>query len=143
MIRKYRDLIFGTSMCVASTIGYAAYCSGSIGSALSFLSGQRIFVDPKIDLGKIHCGEKVNAKIEVINSGGNAVSVVGARTSCRCIGIEAFPIQIKARSRYSLELVIQTPEKSMQFAQSVEIYIALQEKSLVPFPVSLSGIAIE
>lgn len=143
MIRKYRDLFIGTSMCVASTIGYAAYCSGSIGSALSFLSGQRIFVDPKIDLGKVRCGENVNAKIEVNNSSGKSVSVVGARKSCGCIGLEAFPVEVKAGSTYPLGLVIQIPEKSTKFAQFIELYIAEEGQSFVPFSVSLSGIATE
>lgn len=143
LIRRVRHTFIGASVFVAVILGYATFYTGSVFRALPFLSGQMIFVDRAIDLGKVRSGETVNATIEVVNSGGRSVSIVGARKSCGCIGLEAFPVEVGAGGRYQLYLDIQVPEKSTTIAQSIELYIAEQGQSFVTFPVSLTGTAIE
>ncbi|MCC7338806.1 MAG: DUF1573 domain-containing protein [Pirellulaceae bacterium] len=111
---------------------------------MPYLMGQRVFVEPILNLGALRCGDEVNAKVNVVNCGSSSLAIVGARKSCGCIGIEAFPVEIPAGCNYPLELIIRVPEKTTEFVHSVELYIAAEERqNFRPFSVALSGMATE
>ena len=142
-IQRYRDLAIGTSIFVLLAMGYAAYRAGSIGRAIPYLRGQRVFVEPMINLGAIRCGDEVNVKVTVVNCGFSSVNVVGARKSCGCIGIETFPVEVQAGSARPLELKISVPPKAMEFIHRIELYIAEVGQNFTPFSIALSGMATE
>lgn len=142
--RRYRDLVIGASLFTLLVIGYAAYRAGSVGRAIPYLKGQRVFVEPKINLGALRGGDQLDTKINVLNCGSSSLTVVGARKSCGCIATEAFPVQVPAGCNYPLELTISVPDKATEFAHLVELYISVEEgQSFQPYSVALSGVAIE
>ena len=142
-IHRYRDWVMGTLFFVLLVLGYAAFRAGSVGRALPYLIGQRVFVEPVINLGAVRCGDEVNVKVHVVNSGSGSVTVVGARKSCGCIGIEAFPVEVQAGCNYPLQLKFRVPESETKFVYSVELYIAEEGQNFLPFSIALSGVATE
>lgn len=141
--RRHTILLFmGGLMFVSVVIGYGAVQSGSISRALAYLMGQRVFVETKMDLGVVQCGGEMLAELEVFNSDSNPVSIVGARKSCGCIEIEAFPIEVLAHAGHRLRITLRVPEEPIEFKHLVELYIAGSSgQSFRPFAVAVSGVA--
>jgi hypothetical protein len=61
-------LFIGSLACVGVVFGYSAAMSGATSRAIAYLSGQRVFVEPKVDLGVVQCGGEMVTKVEIFVS---------------------------------------------------------------------------
>lgn len=101
-----------------------------------------MFVEPKIDFGKVSCGDVVTSTVEIVNRNSRPASVVGSRKSCGCISTEVLPVAIEAGATYSLKMELKVLAKATKFSYTVDLYIADGEVTL-PYSLTLSGIATE
>jgi len=141
-VRRGWNVGLGALFVIALVIVYATYRTGSVFRVIPYLAGQRVFVEPKIDFGKVSCGDVVTSTVEIVNRNSRPASVVGSRKSCGCISTEVLPVAIEAGATYSLKMELKVLAKATKFSYTVDLYIADGEVTL-PYSLTLSGIATE
>lgn len=60
--------------------------------------------------------------MRVINTGSNAIRLLGAQRSCGCIALDEFPIAVPAGEEKHLRLKIGMPREPVSFEHSIKFF---------------------
>lgn len=121
----------------AALVGFARWRTGSMGLVWPYLAGQRLFVEPThLDLGDVGKGKALQGELRVLNLGSKPLRLVGSQSSCGCIAMGEFPVEIPGRAERSLRLKISTPREPSMFEHTVKLFTSEQGYSIVLVTVS-------
>lgn len=80
---------------LAILAGWARYQFGSVGHALAYARGERLYVDePVKSLGEVEAGRLYHVTFRLCNDSDRPVRIVGFRSSCGCTTASDLPMTI-------------------------------------------------
>lgn len=127
-LRRFPGAIFaspvGFAACFFMLIGSWAYWqSGSVGSILPYLNGQRIFVHPlEMAFGRKPPEENINLSTVVTNRSARTLTLLGAQRQCSCVSTDVFPIVIKPGASRQITFSAHLPGKEGPFEQRIALF---------------------
>jgi Protein of unknown function (DUF1573) len=85
-----------TGILLSSLMGAALWHFGSIGAALAYTRGERLFAKME-SIGTMTRGEERKAELVISNLGDKPVRILGAASSCSCVATSGVPTTIPAK----------------------------------------------
>ena len=111
--------------------------AGSMGRVWPYLAGQRLLIEPMhLELGDVGKGKSLERELRVLNLGSKPVKLVGSQSSCGCMSLDDFPIEVPGGGELSLRLGIGTPSKPSVFEHTVKLFSSERGYSVVVVTVS-------
>lgn len=106
-------------------------------SALAGESTTLRAVPAQLDLGTVAIGEKIHARILLVNDGSTPVEVAGAKGTCGCTKLPDFEAATLApRHGQVVDVVVQAPDKTAD--KQVRVQFLARDGGLLEVPVSLT-----
>jgi hypothetical protein len=127
-----------TIVFLAAAVALAYWGFGSIGSALNYLSGERLIVDSAAkSLGTVKKGERVELLFGLKNYTKSPVIILGALSSCSCALVEDTPLTIPPGETRHLKVVVSTASATTaKFAQTIKIFTDFPRKPIINLAVT-------
>ena len=110
---KLRHSVQIALTCFFVAFAYGTIRSGDVRRALSFLMGQRIFIDHHlVNLGTVHNEQVLGINIKIINLSTESDTLIGVQASCACLSInENLPLPIGPREAKDISLRMKAPKQ--------------------------------
>jgi Protein of unknown function (DUF1573) len=104
-------------------VGLAFYSFGSIGSAVAYVSGERLLLDRcSKSFGEVRPGERPLLRFDLTNTSDRAIAVLGARTQCTCLFAEGLPLSIPPGSRRAFHVAVKTGSRVGKLQEPIQLY---------------------
>jgi hypothetical protein len=104
-------------------IGYGRWRTGAFGLVWPWLSGnQLLFTPTNIELGKVAANAVIDQQIQVRNVSTIPLTILGAQASCRCIGLDNFPIKVAAGEQQILKIRIASGPRPGRLSHSIKFF---------------------
>jgi hypothetical protein len=104
-------------LCLGGTVWY-----GSIGSALAVMKGKPLLVEPWAHNINTRGLKVIPVVFELHNPSHTAISVVGSKSSCDCVGTNELPIQLGPGERTSLQFIVHIEQTASEYHGSITLY---------------------
>jgi Protein of unknown function (DUF1573) len=113
---------------VAASVGIGClaaagvYLLGSVGNALGYVNGQRLFAQPE-GLVSTASGQAREFSVIVSNLGKRPVRILGAQSSCSCLIPLGPPADVPANGRCTVKVRFRPKRKQVgRFTQSIALF---------------------
>lgn len=122
----------------AVLVGFARWRTGSTELVWPYLAGRRLLFAPtKLVLGKLSKGNVVERELRVVNLSPGPLTLLGSQSSCGCVAIDDFPIEIPVGGKHHLRLRIASPRTVGAFEHLSKFYS--DDKAYSAVVVTVSG----
>jgi hypothetical protein len=110
--------------CLAILFGLAVVIFGSPVSALAWLRGERVVLEPAVfDLGPCQTGERHAVELRLRNRSEEPVRAIGGTTSCVCVATKGFPIDVPPGEERTVPVDVVVTGNPGRFVQTVTIML--------------------
>jgi hypothetical protein len=111
-----------TNIGLLSIAAIALYSFGSFGSALAYLSGDRLIVDAYTrSVGVVSEGERHAVFFKLTNMSNQAIEILGATSSCTCLVVDQLPVVLPPHGVFQLRIGIRTKPRSSRIDERVRL----------------------
>ena len=101
---------------------FALYLFGSLGSALAYLSGERLIADAYTrSVGVVSQGEQHAVFFKLTNMSNQAVEILGANSSCTCLAADQLPVVLPPHGVFRLRIRLRPKSRPGQIAERVTL----------------------
>ncbi len=108
---------------LAILIGYGRWSTGSFDLVWTWLSGnQLLFTPTNIELGEVPANAVIDQQIQVRNVSTIPLTILGAQASCRCLGLDNFPIKVAAGEQQILKIRIASGPRPGRLSHSIKFF---------------------
>ena len=117
-------IILATSFLVIWLSAHVVF--GSLSAARAWLSGAPVFAStPVIDLGRIDGGGPQRVVLSVQNLSSSTITVIGAKTDCRCTVAAGLPLEVEPLATESFEVTLTPPvsDAGTDITKSVSLFL--------------------
>ena len=126
--RKKKPLSWMTLTLIITSIGllfiaaFAVYFFGSFGSAVAYLSGDRLIADAYTrSVGVVSEGEQHAVFFKLTNTSNQAIEILGAKSSCSCLVVDQLPVVLPPHGVFRLPIRVRPKSRSGQIAERVSL----------------------
>ena len=108
---------------LAMLFGYGRWRTGSFDLVWPWLIGQQlVFTPTQIDIGNVSPDQVIDKQIQVRNVSTTPITILGAQASCRCVGLDTFPIKVAAGEHQILKIRIASGPKPERLSHSIKFF---------------------
>ena len=104
----------GVGLACLAALG--VYSFGSVGDAVAYMKGQRIFARVEV-LVSTPTGQERDFDLVVANRGGRTVRILGAQSSCSCLAPAGLPVGLPANGRCTVRVTFRPKRRTGRFMQ--------------------------
>jgi hypothetical protein len=112
-----------TNIGLLSTAAIAFYFFGSFGSAVAYLSGDRLIADTYTrSVGNVSEGEPHAVFFKLTNMSNQAIEILGAKSSCTCLVVDQLPAVLPPHGVFRLRIGLRPKPKSSRIDERVRLF---------------------
>jgi hypothetical protein len=114
----------GGGLLIAVVLAWGYWQLGSLSSTLAYLNGERLFVDRGVlSFGTAKRGEERSLQLVIRNRTGKDVRILGAKSTCSCMGTEEeFPFLLADGGQRELTVRVWVVGKDSLFEKRLDFY---------------------
>lgn len=110
-----------TNIGLACLVACALYFFGSVGEAIAYVRGQRLFASADGVVTAVE-GQTQEFDLVVRNMGGRRVRILGGQSSCSCLVALGVPTDLPARGRLVIRVSFRPKRRTGQFSQAIRLF---------------------
>lgn len=114
----------GGGVLIAAFLAWGYMAFGSLATTLAYLNGERLLVVPgTLSFGAARRGDEQDLKVTIQNRTGKEVKILGARSTCGCMGTEEkFPFSMADGDQRELTIQVWLVGKDSLIEKRVDFY---------------------
>jgi hypothetical protein len=114
--------------------GLALYHFGSLSSALAYLRGEQLWIEPRlVDMGEGYPGETQAAAVEVVNQTDHPIRLIGGTADCSCTTTEDLPLTIPAGDSRPITVKIHLPRAPGMYTRTARLLTDDEQTRIIGF----------
>jgi hypothetical protein len=125
------------NMGLLSTAALGLYSFGSLGSAVAYLSGDRLIADGYTrSVGIVNVGEHHEVSFELRNMSNRDVGILGAQSSCTCLVADQLPVVVPAHGVFRLRVGVRPKSRAGQIAERISLITDREDEQRLHLKIS-------
>jgi methylamine utilization protein MauE/uncharacterized protein DUF1573 len=117
---------------IAVCVGICSWKFGSFEAALAYLNGRQMTVDPSmLDIGAQKGGEKISARLALVNRSDREIRVVGGTDDCGCITTEDLPVTLAPGDSREVTVWLKLPKAQGSFTRTAWFWTDADEPQVM------------
>ena len=115
-------ILLAASVGLGCLAAAGVYLFSSVGNALGYINGQRLFAQPEA-LVSTAIGEAREFSVTVTNLGKRPVRILGTRSSCSCVATLGLPVSLPPNDRRTVWVKFRPNRKQTgRFTQTLRLF---------------------
>jgi hypothetical protein len=114
--------VLAASVGLGCLAAVGVYLFGSVGNAVGYMKGQRVFARPEALVSTV-TGKAREFSVTVSNLGKRPVRILGVQSSCSCVATHGIPVDLPANSRCTIKANFRPKGKQTgRFTQTLRLF---------------------